>query len=686
MSKMDPASEWKRIKARLTFLTLTCFIFAGAVLTRAALIQIKGDARLEEMGRRQFHSKVLLRPRRGLVLDRNGEPFAVNIETRSLAANPSKFKDKKALVGPLAKSLGLPVSKLKEKFKENASKEFIWIRRHLSEEAFGQFKKFGLVGNNGELVDGLWLVRESQRVYPHAELASQILGSVNIDAEGVEGVEFWQNERLRGKVISMNAVRDALGRPAFIDTVAAKHIKEGEPITLTLDASLQFSVEQELREAVSKSRAQSGSVIVMNAENGEILAMASDPTFNPNQRGAPLSARRSKAITDGYEPGSTVKPLLMAAALSSGWQSTDRIHGGGGQLMVQGRLITEAETHEKFEWISLSQAIIVSSNIVAAKVAMKLGSERVTQVLKLLGFGSKPQTGFPGEIGGWVPPAKGMQPLSLANIGFGQGLFVSPLQVARAYAALANGGWLVRPKLIKDPYVATPEDAPRRLFSKAVVDRVLDAMVGVTEDEHGTGKKARLDGYRVAGKTGTSQTVDPKTKKYSRTHYIASFVGFAVDVQPKLVIYTQINGPQGSYYAAETAAPLFQKVLRVATNRFGMPMNPKFVLASSAPSSVSTSATAAPIAQAVLNEERGKDQIQTSSAASHPVWEDLNQDGKVSWRLPDFRGLSAREVVQSIKDRDFNLAFHGFGVVKSQNPSPGSIVHPGEKVEVLLSE
>lgn len=686
MTRIDTPQSWKRTKHRVTAITLGVFSLAALVVGRAALVQVKGDARLADMARKQFHSKVLIRPRRGLILDRNGEPLAVNVETRSLAANPSKLKGKPHLIGPLAKLIGIPAGRLREKLRENKDKEFVWIKRHISDEAFDQFRKIGLIGRNGELIEGLWLIKESQRVYPHAELAANLIGTVNIDADGVEGVEYWQNERLRGKIVSMNAVRDALGRPTFIDTAAAQDLKDGEPVTLTIDTSLQFSVEQELKDSLEKTHASSGSVIVMNADNGEILAFATAPGFNPNLRNSSGPNRRARPLTDGYEPGSTVKPLLMAAALSSGMKPGEAIWGGKGQFIVQGRKIREAEAHEQFEWITLKRAVAVSSNVAMAKVALKLGAEKYTQILKLLGLGSKPQTGFPGEIAGWIPPVRNMPQITLANLGFGQGLFVSPVQVVRAYSTLMNGGWLIQPKLIKDSGLVA-EVQPRKVFSRQTTERVTEALLEVTESDDGTGHKARLEGYRIAGKTGTSQVVDPRTRHYSLHRYMASFIGFAVDVEPKLLVYTMLDGPQGSYYATDTAAPLFQRVLQAVANRFGLPAKSTPVIAKIQKSGGKISDEVHVSAASVQGSAVLLPSPAPAEVVANPTWEELpEENGKKAWKTPALTGLTAREVFLVLKGRDLNPVFRGFGVVKQQSPQPGSLIRPGDRIEVRMAE
>jgi cell division protein FtsI (penicillin-binding protein 3) len=649
--------------SRLKALMVFCLILAGIVTSRAVYIQIIGDPRLEKMAKRQFGSKVLISARRGVISDRNGEPLAVNTEISSLAANPNKIQNRKTVAKLLSKSLGLPYEKLLARLKEK--KDFIWIKRRIPDAQIAQFKKWGIMDHSDELIPGLWLVKENYRKYPHQDLAAPVLGSTNIDSDGVEGVELWQNKRLQGKVIAMSSVQDALGRPTLYDSSAVKEAKDGETIQLTLDASLQFSVEEALKNSLEKTKAKDGAVIVMDAVSGDLLAVAHSRS----------ELKRNRIVTDGYEPGSTMKPLLLASALSHGWKITDRLHGERGSFTVQGKRISEAETHEKFEWIDLKKMIEVSSNVVAAKLAMRLGSTQYISALRTFGLGNKTGLGFPGELAGWLPSTqKNWSPLTLANVGFGQGIMVTPLQMIRSYAALANGGYLVAPRLIKNEAKDQETPAPKRILSGEVANQVVSAMIAVTEK--GSGVKAALEGYTVAGKTGTAQTVDPKTKKYSRNRYIATFIGFPVGVEPKIVVLTMLDEPKNIYYASETAAPLFREVLNAVVTRFGIP--------STQPSTVKLAQSIKPKA--------GTDRIKTGQAHALSVapekLETLHPgaDGKISWAMPNLQGLTLREALNTLKGNQFDLQVQGNGIIKKQWPEVGHKLGEGDRIELRLSD
>ncbi len=643
-----------------------CLTIATGVAGRAAFIQVFRDPRLESLSKRQFQSKVLVQARRGQIIDRNNEPLAINTEISSLAANPKKIQNRKLLARLLSKALELPLAQITEKLKDG-NREFVWIKRHIPDEKVDQFKKWGITEPTGGLLPGLWLVKENIRRYPHGELAAQTIGTVNLDNEGTEGVELWKNSRLEGKIVSMRAIRDALGRPTLYDASAVADAKDGESIQLTLDASLQFSVEEALKNSLEKTKARSGSVIVMDAIHGDILAVANAPTFDPNLRGSSHESKRNRIIVDGYEPGSTLKPILLASALSNGWKITDKLNGEHGSIKIQGRRISEAEAHEKFDSISLKKMIQVSSNVVAAKLALKLGQDKFISSLKGFGFGGKTGVGFPGELAGWLPPVKKpWQPLTLATVGFGQGIMVTPVQMLRSYATFINGGYLVEPKLIKNDLPNEVPSAPRRVISPEVAAGVVEALKTVVDTE-GTGKKAALEGYVVAGKTGTAQTVDSKTKKYSSSRYISSFIGFAVGVEPKIVILTLLDDPRGVYFASETAAPLFRDVLNAVVTRFGIPMN-------------------APLAK--VSTPKTTNTLRVSQAHSEPVsikkleLQGSAPNGKLVFKMPELRGLTIREALNTLQGYPFQIDSTGTGWLKTQSPEAGAKVSENDRIRL----
>jgi cell division protein FtsI (penicillin-binding protein 3) len=639
------------------------------MLVRSTWLQIMHDPKLENLANKQFQSKILMKPRRGLITDRTGEPLAINLETSSLAGNPSKILKSPATLHLLAHAMGIRQSDLKKKL--DPKRSFFWVERHVTDERMNHLRHLGIIQPNGDMPDGLWVVKEMKRVYPHGELGASLLGGVNVDTEGLEGVELWKNSTLRGKSASFEAYKDALGRPAMFNNDAQTQTTDGLNTELSIDASLQYSVEQSLNDTVAKNQADSGVVIVMDSNTGEILALAQSPSYR--------HVKKVTALTDGYEPGSTLKPLMIASAINKGISKiTDNVFGHYGKFTLQGRTISEAEAKEKFGYISLKKVIEVSSNIGAAEEALKIGADRYVASLKELGFGSRTGIGFPGEISGWMPSqTKSIRPLTLATMGFGQSIMVTPLQIIRAYAALSNGGTLIQPTLLKRGDNDTSKSVP--IFRAQTVRDVTSALLSVTEGKDGTGKLAQVEGFRIAGKTGTAQTVDPRTHRYSNGRHIASFVGFPVGVKQPIVVLVVIDHPRGAnYFGGSIAGPLFAKVLKEVVSRFSIPTTEKVFV---------------PLAEVNPAPKRDEGRyldtikIAQSSAevteASVQSIKEVNLDNPV---MPSVVGLTPQEAIRSLKPFLPNVQIHGFGLIKRQIPESGSMISENVRVTLYLDE
>ncbi len=668
------------IRIRLSVVVLAFACISLGMAGRSTWLQIIGDPKLESLGKKQFESKFLVKPRRGLITDRTGEPLAINLETTSLAGNPSKLLQNKSSLNTLAHALGVSVPTLKKSL--NPKKSFTWIERHISDDRLEKFKKL-------DLTDGLWMIKEMKRIYPHGELAAPLIGTVNIDAEGLEGVELWKDVQLKGKSATFDAIRDALGRPARLSNTGAPDTEDGKNVELSIDASLQFGVEQVLQESIARTHSQSGLAVVMDSNTGEILALAQNPSFNPNQRGLNVLTgmnRKLKLLTDGYEPGSTLKPILLSSALSAGMKITDQLFGHFGKFVLQNKTISEAEAREKYGYIPLKKMIEVSSNIVAAELALKIGADQYLSTLRELGFGQKSGTQFPGEIPGGLPNPKQVKPLSLATMGFGQGIFVTPIQMIKAYAALSNGGYLIDPSLLK----RKPNEIIRKVpvLRSQVVRDATQAMLLVTEGENGTGKNAAVAGFRIAGKTGTAQTVDPRTKRYSTNRHIASFIGFPLGTKPNFTILALLDNPKGVYFASQTAAPLFAAVLKQVVSRYSIPATEPMahplaqtlaqptILPTALPTTLPTASQQnRVIAQNPL--PTLKTSIINETSYEQHLQEEL---------MPSLVGLTAQEAMGHLKAFSPQFQIHGFGLIKKQIPESGVALHSGQKVTLFLGE
>ena len=660
------------IRIRLSLVIAVFGLISFGMLIRSTYIQVLGDPKLESLAKKQFQSKILMTPRRGLVLDRTGEPLAINLETSSLAGNPQKILKSPSTLHLLSRALGMNPNVLRKKL--DSKKAFTWFERHISDDRMERLRKVGIVLPSGDMPEGLWIVKEMKRVYPHGDLASSLIGSVNVDTEGLEGVELWKNSILRGKSASFGAFKDALGRPALYNANAQTKMTDGENVDLSIDASLQYKVEEALLNSVATTHAQSGLVVVMDSENGEILALA--------QAGGQTVGHKIKkvtAVTDGYEPGSTMKPLMLASAINKGVvKITDSLFGHYGKFKIQGRTISEAEAHEKFGYITVKKMIEVSSNVVAAELALKLGADRYITSLNEMGFGAKTGIQFPGEISGWLPgQPKSIRPLTLATLGFGQSIMVTPMQMLRGYAALSNGGFLIEPTLLKRGEKDRIKKIP--LFKSSTVQDVTQALISVTEGEKGTGHKATVEGYRVAGKTGTAQTVDPRTHRYSGSRYIASFIGFPAGVKQPIVILALLDHPKGIYYGGETAAPLFSQVLKATVSRFSIPatekVEVKLVEQAPTPHKKEDSDEGQVIHVAQSSAEITAQSIESTKEVNvdHPV-------------MPSLAGLTPQEAIRALKPFNPLVQIHGFGLIKKQMPDSGAILSPNVRVSLYLEE
>ncbi|MEK6715884.1 MAG: penicillin-binding protein 2, partial [candidate division NC10 bacterium] len=424
---------------------------------------------------------------------------------------------------------------------------------------------------------GIGLFPESRRYYPRQELAAHVLGLVGLDDRGLEGLEYQYDDLLGGQPQFVVAQQDALGRIIF----RQEESRPQAPIfdlTLTIDEVIQYIAERELARAVERSRAKAGTAIVMDPSTGEILALANQPTYDPNTyRKATSAARRNRAVTDAFEPGSAFKVILLAGALEEGVvRPGDRFHGENGAIEVSGVTIRD---HEKYGWLTVRQILTQSSNVGAIKIGQKLGKSLYYHYISGFGFGSLTGMDLPGETPGLMRRPRGWSALSLSVLSLGQEISVTPVQIATAFSAVANGGNLVRPHVVRglravdgslqrqvEPVVI------RRVISSETARTLLDMMRAVVEE--GTGKEAALEEYSVAGKTGTAQKLDPATGRYSHQKVVASFIGAVPAERPRLVILVLIDEPETLRWGGSIAAPTFREIARDALKYLQVPPSP----------------------------------------------------------------------------------------------------------------
>lgn len=639
-------------RVRLAFLAGLLTLGFMAVLFRAFQLQILPSPQVERLAKRQLHSRIEIVGRRGILRDRNGRELAVSTNSVSLFANPKILKDPRRAARALGSVIGQPSEALLAKFREAAGRRFVWIARQLDNAQMARLQSVDL-----KSLPGIGMIREFRREYPLSPLASQVIGFTSVDGHGLEGLEKSLDSHLQGEHTTLVLRRDALGRPLFTESEQIQlDLNHGNAVELTLDSHLQFSAERALKEAVDEHGADSGIAIVMDPWTGELLAMANYPGFDVHAPGtAGLGLRRNRAITDPIEPGSVMKPFVVARALEDHIVKPEtRLMTGGGSIRVGRKTIREAEASHRFESVSIVDLIRLSSNVGTVVLQQKMGFPRVEDTFRRLGFGALTGVELEGESRGIFRSPRAEQRLEQATISFGQGIAVTPLQVATAYATLANGGMRVRPTILK----GTPPMAPDRIFSEATALKMRGILEKVVEAE-GTGTAAHVEGFRVAGKTGTSQRVDFENGGYERGAYWSSFAGFVPSDKPRFVIYVVVDRPKkNGYYGGVVAAPVFSKIARAAL-RLGTGSEPPQapLVAQVPPARGAAEPTPPSVAKVALK------------ALASPTPHGPNP----STGVPDLVGLSVSKAMRSLQSAGLRMEVVGEGSrVASQLPASGS--------------
>ncbi|GGA96533.1 penicillin-binding transpeptidase domain-containing protein [Agarivorans gilvus] len=529
-------------------MAVVCLVFT-ALVSRAAFIQVIAPDKLIEQGDlRSIRTKIAY-TERGIITDRLGHELAVSVPVRAIWADPKhvveqhSFENKEAWAA-LAKVLDSDLESLQARV-NNPKRRFVYLQRQVSAAVADYVEKLK--------IKGVYLKPESRRFYPTGEVSAHLVGFTNIDDHGLEGIERSYDDWLTGEPGKRQVRKDRLGR--VVEDLAVIHqAKQAQNIALSIDQRIQAIAYRELKKAVAETKATSGSVVVLDIDTGEVLAMANSPSFNPNDRKQFQSYRyRNRAITDSYEPGSTVKPLSVIAALERDQIAVNStIDTNPGWMQIGGRRVRDSRNYGE---ISLTKVIQKSSNVATSQLALKVGVEGMLDTFYNVGFGNDAGLGLVGESGGQMPQRRRWSDFELATLSFGYGLMVTPLQLAQAYATMGSGG-IYRPvSVIKLEKPAAGE----RVFEEAKARAVLEMMESVIQDG-GTGKKAAVPGYRVAGKTGTSRKA---VRGGYGDDYVAIFAGVAPVSKPKLAIVVFVNEPKTDhYYGGDVAAPVFSKVMQ----------------------------------------------------------------------------------------------------------------------------
>jgi len=638
-------------KVRIIFITVLlffCFIF---IVGRMFQLQVLKKEQLYKLAAQQHHVQIPLVPKRGTIYDNKGNELAVSIEVDSVYADSRKIIDVERTAKELSSVLQIDEEELRERLKNR--KTFEWVQRKISPKEVAELKTLSL--------PGVYFLKENRRFYPNMELAAHIIGFVGLDSKGLEGIEFQYDALLNGKGDVWTLERDARGCEIVMDGVPVEREDYHRNVFLTIDKHIQHVAETELSHSVQKWGAKGGMVIAMDPLTGKILAVASYPSFNPNQfiQYRPKSWR-NRAISDTFEPGSLFKAFLAAAALEEKVvRPLDSFFCENGSYTVYDRTIHD---HSRHGWLTFQQIIKFSSNIGASKVGEKMGRERFYRYITSFGFGEKTRIGLPGEGKGIVHHPRYWPPVALDTISFGQGISVTGIQLTVALSAIANGGSLMRPYVVEritdekgEVVQSFQPEVVRRVISEETAKKVI-ALLKATTEKGGTGEEAVPAGYEVAGKTGTAQKIDTLLGGYSKDRYTSGFMGFAPADEPKLVLLVVIDEPQGSTYGGVVAAPVFKAIMEKMLPYLNILAKGTLI---------------------VKNESDSTFKRETFGNES------LIQEVKVGKGvgvvvMPDLTGLSMRNALSRIEGKGLIIKVSGNGKVVEQTPRPGTMIEKGD--------
>jgi cell division protein FtsI (penicillin-binding protein 3) len=649
-------------RGRTRLFTLFLALWGALVVARLAQVQIAQGSRYRARAQSQQERRLEIKGSRGSILDREGRELAVSVEAASVYAVPEDVEDPKAAAQALAPIVGMTAAEVRERL--DPSRGFVWVRRQIDPDAGARVLALKL--------RGIHIVAEPKRFYPKGPLAAAVLGFVGTDDAGLAGLEHLYDRAIRGKPGEIVALTDARrSRYGEVETANSRPPQEGASLVLSLDSGIQFAAERELGAAMVEHRAKTGSVVVLDPFNGEILAMASWPAFDPNDFGHyPPESRRNHAVADTYEPGSTFKIVTGALAVDEGLVALDEIiDTGDGTIRVANTTIQEAD-HHRYGALTLGGVLEHSSNIGIIRVGLRLGAKRLYDGARSFGVGQSTGVDLPGENTGIFRPLARWSALSNAEISMGQEVSLNALQLARIAAVIANGGRLVQPHVVTrivEPggtVRTVPAAEPVRVISEATARSLGQIMVGVVE--RGNSGKAAIPGFAVAGKTGTAQKAG--MGGYLAGHHVPNFVGFAPADAPRCVAVVVLEEPQGKYYAADVAAPLFSKVmsqalgiLRVAPREQRVPAT---VLAETPPRPTEYPSGVVPAAH------------RAGSDAAEPADD----------RTPSAVGMSARQALAVFARLGVLARLQGTGFVVAQDPPAGSPIRPGSVHTLFLAD
>ena len=647
--------DWRKtMKRRVAVAAAVFALWVVCIEVRLVYLQIVRHSDMVALAARQQMRTIAVPAKRGDIVDRRGRTLATSVDADSIYAVPSEIDDAAAAALELCTALGDCTDKARQALADrlDGRRAFAYVRRKVAPE---QARRVAALN-----MEAVGFIKESRRFYPNTELAAHLLGFVGLDNRGLNGLEYAYDSQIRGKpgtiLIHTDARRQAFSRAEWPPT-------SGSTVELTIDAYLQHVAERELRAGVVENRAAGGSVIIMNPHTGEILALANEPTFNPNvYREFSENQRRNRAVQDLFEPGSTFKIVTASAAIEEQVMPTDAlIDTNPGQIRIgPDRVVREYDGHN-YHVLSFTDVIVKSSNVGAIKIGYEVGTERLSRFVSLFGFGRPSSPDFPGESPGIVWNASKWTESALASVSMGYQVGVTALQMVTAISSVANGGQLVEPRVVRGGYQGNRRHSVqpkvvRRTISEDTAATLTTIMEGVVE--RGTARKAQIPGYTIAGKTGTAAKL--VGGRYSHSEYNASFVGFLPSLRPEVAIIVVTDSPHGphGYTGGDVSAPIFKRIAEAALRYLGV--------------------------QPTLNPEPPVVVARRGGSGVQPAVVDRNEQPTVSFIVdglvgivPDLHGMSAREAVRTLVKLGMRPQISGDGFVASQDPASGTPLEPG---------
>lgn len=697
----DSRGAGDKSNLRITALFWLFVLMGAGAAVRLVYLQVMQYPFYKEKAQKSQLSTVKQQVGRGTIYDRAGKKLAESIKSNSICICPRDISEKAKAAAVLSSALGLPKDAVLKKI--NSRSYFEYIKRKVDPEAADKILSYN--------IKGIFVQAEEKRSYPLSDAAAHVIGFSGMDNTGLEGLELSYEKYLRGRTGRVQIRRDAFRRPIMMDAVDIKKAEKGADIYLTLDTNVQYAAKAELDAAVKKFNAKAGTIITMNPENGAIYALVNYPSYDPNDPGACGSeAKRNRAVTDMYEPGSTFKIFAMSAFLDEFPDAeSQKVFCGNGAQEFFGRIVHD---HEKYGWLTVPEVIKYSSNIGMVSLLLKVQQEKMYKKFVKFGIGARTGTDMPGEAAGMLANWRDWDNTTLTSIPYGQEVAMTPIQLMKAYAMIANGGYAVTPhvveKIEKNGSVVYRADKGRgkRVLNEKDCKRLTEMLKLVTEPD-GSGKKAAIAGYAVAGKTGTAQKHNVNGKGYAVGKYMASFIGFLPADEPELLTLVVIDEPRPVYYGSEVAAPAFKNVNSLAITALRVsPQESTVAEAGSGENAVidakmpDVSMMPFPEAKKMLDGSAIKFQRYgfgrtvigqspqpgvkvTGNVQAYVLLGDKLKDSAIRVYMPDVRGLSIRKALEVLGAMGIKVKCTGSGYAVTQDPKPG-VAFP-EKKECTIS-